>query len=524
MIFSRILNGIKEEIAATGKKRKVLIAVVTILMLLFVLFERDSFKILSEGRSGFRTGFFICSVIAAVIVLALLFVQKLRTIEVEKIFVVLAVIFGLMFVTLNPPLQNPDEYYHFQKSIDVSYGNLSPFYLHTDKDIYTLTGPKTVMKTKQHDIHQGTHETDEYKEKYAEMSMSEELVQVKSTGGFHPFISYIPQAIAVLFARLFRMNALNTLYLIRIFNAVIYAVLGYFAIKNIPYGKNILLTVALTPICISQAASASTDGICNMLCFLFLSLTMKYCLEERKGLLGVKDMAPLAVILLLLAFYKYLYIVIGLLVFLIPMEKFGGKKRYFKTFAMVVIPLALIFVVYYTYVTGNLIHTSTYNEGVSPGEQIEWMLHNPRLAIGAFENTFDNHVLMYVEQFNTLGSLNFKLGNLIWAVPVWLIIVAFTDVEAKVRLRTRQKILLLFTGILTVLLVMLSMFLVWTKVGQLIIEGVQARYFVPALPILFFGFQLKGIRNETKGYSAKVAAVTTFWLMNAIFYMSSNAY
>lgn len=261
-----------------------------------------------------------------------------------------------------------------------------------------------------------------------------------------------------------------------------------------------------------------------MLCFLFLALAMKYSLEERKGLLGVKEMAPFAVILLLLAFYKYLYVVIGLLVFLIPMEKFGGKKKYFRTFAIVVIPLAILFLIYYTYVTGNLIHTSTYNEGVDPGKQIEWILANPRLAIGAYENTFDRLVIMWIEQFNIVGSLNFSLGILTWVVPAWLIIVAFTDVNPKMQLRIRKKILLLFTGILTVLLVMLSMFLVWTKVGQLLIEGVQPRYFVPALPLLFLGFQLNGIRNETKGYSAKVAAVTTFWLMNAIFYMSSNAF
>lgn len=191
---------------------------------------------------------------------------------------------------------------------------------------------------------------------------------------------------------------------------------------------------------------------------------------------------------------------------------------------MVVIPLAVLFIIYYTYVTGNLIHTSTYNEGVSPGGQIEWILANPRLAVGAFENTIERFVLGYVEQFNTLGSLNFRLGFLIWTVPAWLLIVAFTDVDEKNRLCMRQKLLLLFTGIFTVLLVMLSMFLVWTKVGQLIIEGVQARYFVPILPLLFLGIQFKGIRNETKGYSAKVAAVTAFWLMDAIFFMSSNAY
>ncbi len=524
MIFSKIRRAIKEEIAAAGKKKIIIVVVAAILMFLFVMFESDSFTILSKGRSGFRTGFFICSVIAAIMVLALFFVQRMRKIEIEKIFVVLALFFGLVFVNLNPPLQNPDEYYHFQKSIDVSYGNFSPFYLHTDQDIYKLTGPKTVMETKWHEIYQGTHETDDYKDKYAAMSMSEETVQVKSTGGFHPFISYIPQAIAVLFARLFRMNALNTLYLVRAFNAIIYAIMGYFAIKMIPYGKNILLALALSPICVSQAASASTDGVCNMLCFLFLALAMKYSLEERKGLLGVKDMAPFAVILLLLAFYKYLYIVIGLLVFLIPMEKFGGKKKYFKTFAMVVIPLAVLFVIYYTYVTGNLIHTSTYNEGVDPGKQIAWILANPRMAIGAYENTFERLVIMWMEQFNILGSLNFRLGILTWTVPAWLLFVAVTDVNPKLRLRTRKKILLLFTGILTVLLVMLSMFLVWTKVGQLLIEGVQPRYFVPALPLLFLGFQLKGIRNETKGYGAKVAAVTVFWLMYAIFCMSSGAY
>ena len=107
----------------------------------------------------------------------------------------------------------------------------------------------------------------------------------------------------------------------------------------------------MSPIAISQAASASTDGLCNTLAFLFLAYVLDYTFTEREDL-GIKDMLPLAGILIGLAFCKYLYAVIGILVFLIPMKKFGNVKNYWKTFGAIVVPLLLLFVLYYGFVAG----------------------------------------------------------------------------------------------------------------------------------------------------------------------------
>lgn len=475
-------------------------------------------------HSKSKTWCFIFAVMALICVMLLIFSSRVGSMPVERIFFVCAVLFGGMFVSVNPPLQNPDEYYHFQKSIDVSYGNLSPFYLRTDKNIYELTGPKTIMESEEKIIYANTMKSDSYKEELKKMSMREETARVKSTGGFHPFIAYIPQTLGVLLARLLGMNVLNTLYFARMMNVLLYGVLGYWTIKRIPIGKHIIFALALTPIAISQAASASTDGLCNMLAFLFLAYVLDYTFTEREDL-GIKDMLPLAGILIGLAFCKYLYAVIGILVFLIPMKKFGNAKNYWKTFGAIVVPLLLLFVLYYGFVAGNLIQNSTYKENVNPGEQLVFAFDNIKFTIQVFKNTVEGRTWYYLEQFNTLGALNFKLGLLIEIVPAFLLVVVLTDNTSEhCLLNTKQKALLSLTGIGIIALVMFSMYLVWTEVGNEIIEGVQARYFIPALPLLFLGFQIRGIENKVQNYTMKVAAASVFCLFLTIVYMARICY
>lgn len=486
--------------------------------------EADGYLAVSlHYAKNFRVGYFLMALLALICIMILLFLPYMQRRSPEKIFAFLAIIFGIAFVFINPPLQNPDEYYHFQKSIDVSYGNLSPFYLRTDKDIYTLTGPEAIMDSKQFTIYEYTMDSDLYKKKLENMSMHENLISVKSTGGFHPFVGYIPQAIAVLLARLMHLNVLYTMYLVRAINAILYAILVSWSIKKIPIGKNILMALSLTPIAISQAASASTDGLCNALVFLLLAFILDYSFTKEKEL-GIREVIPLALILLLLAFCKYLYAVAGVLVFLIPKEKFGTTKKYWKTFLVVAVPLAVLLVAYYSFVAGNLIETTTYNKGVNPGKQLSFAITHIKHIVLVFLNTINNMIPIYVEQFNTLGALNYKLGILIPVVPIFLTGVFLTDVSEEYQISFKQRIILLITGIGIILLVMFSMYLVWSKVGAGIIEGVQARYFIPALPLLFLGLQIPHIRNENKNYTAKVASFSVLWLFLAIVYMTKMCY
>ena len=52
--------------------------------------------------------------------------SKIKEIAPEKIFLILSLVFGLLFVFITPPFQSPDENSHFLKAYSVSKGKFFP--------------------------------------------------------------------------------------------------------------------------------------------------------------------------------------------------------------------------------------------------------------------------------------------------------------------------------------------------------------------------------------------------------------
>ncbi len=473
--------------------------------------------------TSFNLGYYLCAILLMGAAYLLLFGKRMKNWKPQQCFLLIAVMAGTVFVSLDPPLQVPDELYHFQKSVDVSYGNLSPFVLTTNDSIYKLTGPKDIMDLEKHEIYEYTLQSDKEKGKLRGLSMDGEVKTVDSSGGFHPFIGYIPQAIGILFARLFHFNVLHALYLARFFNLLAYVFLTYFAIKWIPFGKHTLMALACTPICIAQAASVSSDAVCNGAAFLLVGLIFYYAFAY-KGELGFKHMAGVAGLILVLAFVKYLYAVLAVLVFLIPKEKFGSKKKYWTTFLEIVVPLAVIFVIYYMFIGNYLVNQEPAKDGVNALEQIKYSIRHPKTLLVTYILTFDSLALTYVSQFNTLGCLNFRLGVLIVFVPLFLLYTAVTDTREPYGMNRKQKVFTGLTGIAIVLLVMYSMYMVWTPVGSMLMDGVQARYFIPALPLLLLLVRSKRITADIGNYTGKISFVSMMCLWAAVCYMVRMCY
>lgn len=235
-------------------------------------------------------------------------------------------------------------------------------------------------------------------------------------------------------------------------------------------------------------------------------------------------MLGVAGMVLVLAFVKYLYAILALLVFLIPKEKFGSKKKYWITFMEIVIPLAVIFVIYYMFI-GNYIATQEpAKDGVDAMAQLTNALTHPKALYITYILSFEQMTQFYIDQFSTLGALNFQLGILVPFVPLFLLYTAVTDTGEEAGLALGQKVLTAFTGIVIVLLVMFSMYLVWTPVGSMVIDGVQARYFVPALPALLLCLRSRKIKTTITNYTSKISFVSMLCLWTTVCYMARLCY
>ncbi|HEY1738344.1 MAG TPA: DUF2142 domain-containing protein, partial [Acidimicrobiia bacterium] len=90
----------------------------------------------------------------------------------------------------------------------------------------------------------------------------------------YPPVPYIPSAAAIRAARWLGLSTLATLWLARFAGLAAYVLLVSFALVRIPRWRGVLAVVALTPVCIFQAAMVSADGLTIALALLSIALAL----------------------------------------------------------------------------------------------------------------------------------------------------------------------------------------------------------------------------------------------------------
>ena len=66
-----------------------------------------------------------------------------------------------------------------------------------------------------------------------------------------------------------------------------------------------------------------------------------------------------------------------------------------------------------------------------------------------------------------------------------MLFVSFTDNNIKEHLNKKQMAFVIAISLIIILLVFTSLFVQWTPIASDVIEGVQGRYFLPILPLIF---------------------------------------
>lgn len=96
---------------------------------------------------------------------------------------------------------------------------------------------------------------------------------------------------------------------------------------------------------------------------------------------------------------------------------------------------------------------------------------------------------------NALGSFQDELRLTVALLLPFVLILGLGAIrqekECIPRMSLRAAMIAFFLSVMA--LVILTMFLAFTRVGFTLIEGVQGRYFLPVLPLLLFGLQGKAI-------------------------------
>ncbi|MDD3137467.1 MAG: DUF2142 domain-containing protein [Lachnospiraceae bacterium] len=409
--------------------------------------------------------------------------------EIEKKFVLLALIMGVIYLFAIPPFAAPDEEVHFLTAYEKSS---------------TLLG-KTALDENGNVI--GRSEDFSYfsrtkiprRETYAQYLKGALNLIDNSYAGDVTFnapmdltgIEYVPQILGISFARIFAMNGEQLLLLGRLFALLFYTTLIYWAIKLIPFGKNILFVVALLPMCLQQAASFSYDASLISLAFFMTSYYLYLIYSKEK--VEKKDIVFLVVLTAWMSPIKVVYIVIAGLGILIPYQKFGGKVKKWVCAAIILAGgIVSMLIASLSGVSSLVGHSGDLSWTEEKGYTLEKVLSGPVHLIGVFFRTF---VYASTDWVNTLigqrlGWLTIEIPNVIVIGFAILLFVSIIGYEGEMnKMKLVDKIWIGFLCFGSIVGICMSMLLAWTRESSLCIEGVQGRYFLPILPLLLLLFK-----------------------------------
>jgi uncharacterized membrane protein len=430
---------------------------------------------------------------------------------------------------LNPPFAGvPDEQPHFLKAWAVALGDITCRVGNTvPKSAYDLSYnyPKY---TKVPGVGERVvfHKTLE--KLFDDDDMDDRTGNAYAVCGASP-LGYVPQAVGLRAGTLFGWSALAGFYLARILNLVVSALLVYWAIRIMPFGKVTLLVFGLLPMTIQQFASLGYDALHIATCFLFIAYVLKLACAPDEPLRAA-EAALLLVLGVFVCTVKYGYLGLTFLVFLLPPAKFrGGARRWLFTLGYIAASSVIFYVVYKYFMAHLAPGGGPGLPKVHVGKQAGHVAGAPLQFLSALLNSLYMKFNFYFETFlYKPGWLNDSLPPMWYVLMATGMVVVVRNQDEQVPLARWQRYVMLGVFLLNLVAVYFSMYLAWTPVGARRIEGVQGRYllgFFPLLVLFFYkaGFSLRlaFLRRHNRALLCAFYAVMIGWaflLLYGIYY------
>ncbi len=443
----------------------------------------------------------------------------------ENFFLCSAFFFGSLMVILVAPFQAPDEVAHFARAYQISELKIIP-----ERDGNKLGGSlpisfKEAVKSSGNEIKQHPERKISYEKILSAFSIplnADKRVFREFATASYPPVPYLPQALGIFFGRIFDLGPLALMYLGRFFNLIVWIGLSYLAIKITPIHKWTFFLLGLMPMSIFLAASLSCDALTNSILFFFIAFIL-YLAMDNKVNISNRHLCILFIISLCLSLLKTGYFVFTPLFFLIPTSRFSNKVKYYLFFGILLIASILIVTAWAYFAKASFIH----GNGANPAEQINLIINSPGQYIKTLLRSVSHNGLFYLDSFvGILGYLDTRLPNiLVYSYVFVLFLLSSGDNLKDVDIPFSRKILFLTVISFIVFPLLTIMYVVWTPVGNPIIEGVQGRYFIPISPLFFLlfynnkiKFQVDKFKIVIVGYSIICLSVTLLTIQKRYYY------
>lgn len=404
--------------------------------------------------------------------------------KIENMFLNFAIPIGISFIVFMLPTYTPDASSHLWRAYEISGGTLitkideNGDAKTTVPEIMSINREKVLIKYNKLNDLLNSEEARDYNK----------TTQVDSPSKGYAFVFFLGYAIGLAIARMLSLNIFVGLLLARLINYIIVLILGYYAIKKIPFGKILLTTYLMIPMMMQQATAFSADSIMNATIILFISYTLYLSFKKEEILKSEK------IIFLILSVFvglsKITYIPLIGIALIIAKRKKEMPKKEVISFAIVTLVICCGSMITLNIFTRGYTNESASgyleNAGVNSEEQLLGIISNPLHFVKVLWNDFKVNGEFYT--FNFIGQY---LGWLSITVPISYIILYIIILLASIFVEDNKKVLdwkerlwLIILALGMNILVITGMYLEWTGVGSMTVAGVQGRYFLPTTIIL----------------------------------------
>lgn len=440
----------------------------------------------------------------------------------EYVFVVVALLFGILFVFLNPPFQSVNEDGHFLSAFVRSEGQIMP---EKSGGEIGFMMPRSLIQTSKafQNINFAAEEkiSQQTVDNYAKIKLNknERVFYNLPEYRFNP-IAYIPNMAGITAGKIFNSNPLYLLWSSRIAGLVFYIIIVFFAIRIIPFFKGVLLLFAVSSMALYQAVSISPDSLSVSLSFLIFAMILK--MTYNYGHIPVIDIIWLVIICFFHRFAGDGYYFIPFLILMVSKSKFKNPITYY---------LILAYFILLIFLPGLSWDAILSNAGFTGGAQVRtdfmtdssknlgYHLSHPFQTFGnIFMNIFSQGKSWLLGSFGNFGYAGAMPSQFLIVIHILVILTAALFNGSKdIILTAKIKYTSLIIGIISLLAVMLVFLFSGSPVGSNVIYGLRGVYFIPVMPLLILVIYNNAFRNDIfDKYSGLILGVYSIIILSII--------
>lgn len=446
---------------------------------------------------------FIILLVIGIILAVWFLVKKLPDKKFEKIYLMFAISCGIMMIFLMPPFNVPDESSHFSRaykdSLFVTTEDDGRFYFPKAINEFASKYANNVNFS-DIKIYSRNYLSDMFKP--VDYNIIDEKSSNYSNVKYLSFVPYIPSTLIILAGRLANIAPLVLLLLCRFVNLMIVIICCYYAIKNVPHFKKAFLVVTLFPIFIQQAAAINMDYLTNAVAIFLISFIIQ--LIYKKDKIINKEFTILGGLCFILSLGKFGYFPILLLFFLVSNDKF--KNKYQAWAIKIAFILGTLILSFFFSLSAATVETATNVYG------IKYFFTNPIDSINVFIRT----AFARLDQDIFRGFFDGFAYSTVWHQSLfktfmylmYFVFIIMSD-ENDEEISKISRCVLFGITILVIGIVYAIAFSQWTKTGERLINGIQARYFLPVLVPIYIGVSNKKFNLDIKDKRLVYSTIVT---------------